>query len=235
MIRFKELISYLPEYERNYEELKQIFLTQQVDILSLHNEIEVISQNQFICSADEIGIKAFEKLLGIPTDIKVDLEVRRKKVLAVWLDSIPYTYKILIKRLNLIFPNGNYYLKEDFNHYELLVFVIGATVSSIKDLEEELDRLLPANLKVDCRNDFFVEDFKKYFVYGVADKSKLNIVPTEVKDEIFEKVISSGLKDYGVVATAKSITIKSELHKKVYLGNSVLFKNYVGKRKKIII
>ena len=65
MIREVDLVSYLPEFLREYIELKKILDVQQPEVQLLEDLTEKLKDNQFILFADTQGIEKFEQMLKI--------------------------------------------------------------------------------------------------------------------------------------------------------------------------
>ena len=73
----------------------------------LKQEIEGIVNDQFISTATEKGIARREMMLKISPFADDTLETRRFRVQGVWNDKLPYTYRVLLERLDsLCGPDG---------------------------------------------------------------------------------------------------------------------------------
>lgn len=94
-----DLLSYLPNFLREYDELKAALDAENPEFELLWGQADKVLDNSFINTADEQGIKRFEKLMGILPDSKSDLETRRNTVRVRWLSRLPYTYRMLLRQL----------------------------------------------------------------------------------------------------------------------------------------
>lgn len=144
------MIEYLPEFMREYLEIKIICGEEQRQIENLWGEIEKIWDNQFIASADERTIRKWERMLGVKVGDTWTLDDRRNKILSIITEQRPYTDGTLDIMLKSIFGEGNYQV-EYKKPLEMLISVSFDSKNEIKNVEEMLDRILPANLiwKVD--------------------------------------------------------------------------------------
>ena len=153
MIREVNLLSFLPEFVQEYREIKHIMNSEQPEIQKLEDETEIIKNNQFILSCDIDGIARFENLLGITPKPDDTLDARKSRVITRWNDSIPYTYKGLKEKLNVMCGEGNYLLIPSFNEYGLEIVVSLPLSGQADELDYMLSYMIPANIVVTSRNN----------------------------------------------------------------------------------
>ena len=153
MIREVNLLSFLPEFVQEYREIKHIMNSEQPEIQKLEDETEIIKNNQFILSCDIDGIARFENLLGITPKPDDTLNARKSRVITRWNDSIPYTYKGLKEKLNVMCGEGNYLLIPSFNEYGLEIVVSLPLSGQADELDHMLSYMIPANIVVTSRNN----------------------------------------------------------------------------------
>lgn len=153
MIREVNLLSFLPEFVQEYREIKHIMNSEQPEIQKLEDETEIIKNNQFILSCDTDGIARFENLLGITPKPDDTLNARKSRAITRWNDSIPYTYKGLKEKLNVMSGEGNYLLIPSFNEYGLEIVVSLPLSGQADELDYMLSYMIPANIVVTSRNN----------------------------------------------------------------------------------
>lgn len=153
MIREVNLLSFLPEFVQEYREIKHIMNSEQPEIQKLEDETEIIKNNQFILSCDIDGIARFENLLGITPKPDDTLNARKSRVITRWNNSIPYTYKGLKEKLNVMCGEGNYLLIPSFNEYGLEIVVSLPLSGQADELDYMLSYMIPANIVVTSRNN----------------------------------------------------------------------------------
>lgn len=150
--RYISLIDYLPETSRNYKEMKKIMDIETTELQCLGDELDAVSKNQFIQTCDVNGIKKFEKFLGISANDEESLELRRSTVLLRWSESVPYTYKGLLEKLDVI-CGGNYKSIPKFDKYELDLLVKLELKGQVRELDTFLEKVMPANIKYSVKNE----------------------------------------------------------------------------------
>lgn len=153
MIREVNLLSFLPEFVQEYREIKHIMNSEQPEIQKLEDETEIIKNNQFILSCDIDGIARFENLLGITPKPDDTLDARKSRAITRWNDLIPYTYKGLKEKLNVMCGEGNYLLIPSFNEYGLEIVVSLPLSGQADELDYMLSYMIPANIVVTSRNN----------------------------------------------------------------------------------
>lgn len=151
-----ELMKYLPPFMREYREMQEIMGTEQQFIKSLEVTIVQILNNNFILTADIQGIKKYEQLLGICSVPEDTLETRRRKVLSRWNNFVPYTWRVLLQRMEFICGN-NYKLLPDFKHYQLGIRVWLEICGQADALDHLLRCMIPANILLDSKNEIAAE------------------------------------------------------------------------------
>ena len=134
------------------------------EIQALEDETEIIKNNQFVLSCDEVGIKRFEQLLKITPNPDDTLEARISRVITRWNDSIPYTYRGLRNKLNIMCGEENYTLLPNFNLYELELMVSLPLSGQVEELDYLLPYMIPANIRVISQNVLHHEVEGKVFL-----------------------------------------------------------------------
>jgi hypothetical protein len=110
LIREVNLLSYIPDFLKEYEEMKTIQEIMQSEIQRMEDESEVLFDNQFIMSSDLENIRRYEQMLHLQASSKDTLADRRFKVLSKWNRIIPYTKVTLRQRLAVLCGEDGYTL-----------------------------------------------------------------------------------------------------------------------------
>ncbi len=181
-IREVDLLGYLPQYLKSYKELKEVFKVEEPEIVSLFKELGVIRANQYICTADELGIDRFEGILGLLVNKNEDLETRRARVLVKWLEDIPYTFETLVVQLESLCGVDGFEMTLDNESYYLEVLVRLAALDRFSEVQSLLSRVVPCNLTVNAFVDFNKYKLFKPFMYKEIGKFTFK--------ELREKVIN---------------------------------------------
>ena len=109
MIRDVNLLGHLPPFIQEYMEIREIMKTENPEFQLVEDESEIIKNNQFIQSCNLTGISKFEKLIGIVPSADDTLESRINRVLVRWNDTVPYTWKTLLNKLDTLCGGSDNY------------------------------------------------------------------------------------------------------------------------------
>ncbi len=91
----RRLIDYLPPVLREIKEFKAINRVMQPEIEAAWAVLARLMDNQFLSTADEVGIARWEKELHIlPKDTDTP-ETRKARIKAVWNRELPYSFRWL--------------------------------------------------------------------------------------------------------------------------------------------
>ena len=118
-MRKADLISYLPPIIRDVRELKAITDAENPEFRLVFGTSEQVLKNQFIHDCDIDGISRYESILGIKPTSDDTLESRVLRALSRWNDKIPYTWKVLLERLDALCGKDNYIIELRPNEYEV--------------------------------------------------------------------------------------------------------------------
>ena len=152
MVRQAELIKYLPQFLREYEEIKRLTDAENPEFQALFNALEKLRNDLFVLSCSANGIERFENLLGISSDSRESLETRISRVLMRLNDFIPITFKTLIDRMDVICGSGNYELLPDWNNYFLKIITRFDVYGQTDDFKRLIEEIIPANLRLEFEN-----------------------------------------------------------------------------------
>lgn len=218
MIRQVDLISYLPQFIKDYREIKHITDAENPEFQMLSDKTEVIKDNQFIITCNEIGIGKFEKLLNIVPNIDDPLEARISRVIIRWNDSIPYTYRALIERLNNLCGEGNYVVLPNFDKYELEIIASLSLSGQADELDFIITYMIPANLVVISKNKLVHNLTGTVFTGGtVVDKNYYTINSKINNKHLLERT----LRFSGSVVKRNTYDFKVETNKEYILHDEV--------------
>ena len=200
----KKLIDYLPPIMQNFTEIKQITKVEQTEVNSLDFEIGRVLDNAFIEDCDEYGIKKYEKLVGVTPTAQDTLESRKSRVLIHWNDFIPYSYRVLIRKLNIFCGVNNYDISGDLKNYELFISTHLSIVGQATELEKMLDKMLPVPIVFTLFNNLEYELIGHAHSHGVTVETKAITINSETNtQETVEGIITHS----DIISPHKFITI----------------------------
>ncbi len=187
MIREVELVSYLPAFMQKYKEPAAALAAEDSEFSIAWSEADRILYNHFISTADEYGIARFEKMLGIfPTEAD-DLESRRMKVQARWVNKIPYTIRVLAEKIRTLSNGADFTIEADFRQeYKISVHTMLELVGQVGELERTMDEIVPCNILILTTNHIRVgTSGEVYGGGGIAYTDIIEIENQEAQDGEF--------------------------------------------------
>ena len=173
----RSLMSYLPYVLRDYTEIQAILVGQQPELDQVWEAAESLLENQFIVSAEGLGLGRWEKILGITPKGTDSLEDRRFRILARWNEELPYTIKQLRAILETLCGTGNYTAEMD-GAYTLSVKVGLAARNNFADVQA-----MPQNLALALSQLYNTWNAAKRFTWNQAG----SMTWTTMREEVLPK------------------------------------------------
>ena len=186
------LLSYLPQFMQEYREIRRIMESEEPELRLLWELLRKVFNNQFIQYCDEDGISKFEEMLGLHRYENDTLEIRIFRVLTYWNDQIPYTWRVLVNRMDKLCGIGNYELRPNFNVYELGITTKFDDAKKYDELNNMLKTILPANLGFNSINMLTPKTENRIFISnGVINYMKYKI-SAKLPDAVFKIFAATG-------------------------------------------
>lgn len=158
MVRDVNLIGYLPPFVQEYQEIRQIMLSENPEFQFVEDESEIIKNNQFIQSCNLVGISRFEQLIGIIPSPDDTLESRINRGLIRWNDTVPYTWKTLLNKLNTLCGGADKYeIIRKLAEHELDITTHLDLYGQVEELDYFLSYMMPANMILQSRNELNIK------------------------------------------------------------------------------
>lgn len=135
-----------PYYQKN---LEAQYISQATDKLfaGFFAELNRLKINQYILTADELGISELEKGFNIiPNTAAEDLEFRRARLLNRNTTKPPFTLKYLKHKLDDILGAGNYSTQVDYPNYTLTVECSARDANWFTEITIVVGQIIPANI-----------------------------------------------------------------------------------------
>lgn len=167
------IIKYLPLFLQDYMQYQLLMSTEDVELNNIFLALKKLEQNQFIISADDDGLKRFEKILEIYSQPEETIENRKMKVLSKWNEQEMYTFRFLKSKLDVICGRNNYEIIEDFENYYLEIHTHLSEIGEVKELERAIYSIIPCNIVVNIKNDIICSSKGESVVSGAM--SMINI------------------------------------------------------------
>lgn len=144
----RNIKSYWIEAIQEIKEFQFIAQIEDEELSTINKHIKDLISDQFIETATEDGIARREKLLKLVPFADDTLESRRFKVLSRWNDNLPYTYRVLVQRLDQLCGKDGYTMELNQGEYTLKIKI----ELTVKRMEQEVNQMVhkmaPVNLIV---------------------------------------------------------------------------------------
>lgn len=137
---------YLPDHVYQIDDIKASAKAIDTEISKLWSKVNKYYANAFIDSADEDGIKIFERELGITPDPDESIEERRAHAKVLWNYSVPFTENFLREYLEGIYGEDGYVFSKDSPGCEVNIFVRSFDELLTKRVRKILRRMIPAHI-----------------------------------------------------------------------------------------
>lgn len=144
------LIKYMPPFLKEVREFKEIFGAEDIQIEKLNNQINSMLREVIVKTAEDYGLRRYEKIYGITRPAET-LEARRMAILLKMNNRVAYTYKWLIQTLNEAIGAENYKITTDFNNYKMNIEIALNYTEAAELLKNDLVKQMPANIELDYR------------------------------------------------------------------------------------
>jgi hypothetical protein len=137
-----------PPIMQELREFQKIAEIEDVFYEKLWQEIESIVNDQFISTATEKGIARREKMLNVSSFADDTLETRRFRVQGVWNDKLPYTYRVLLERLDSLCGPDGYVMELNAGEYSLNIKIELTKKRMFDEVVRITRQMVPANLVI---------------------------------------------------------------------------------------
>lgn len=142
----RKLINYLPFIVRDYAEFQGITWAEQPEFENAWASVEKILANQFVRTADNLGLSRWEKILGIVPKGTDTLDGRRFRILARLNERLPYTLPRFRQMLESLCGTGNTSAEIATGTYRLRIWIVEEVLEYLPELRSLTARIVPVNL-----------------------------------------------------------------------------------------
>ncbi len=138
------LKDYWPRYLQEIVEFDQIAGAEQPEFAMAIKDVRTAADDFFLSTLSEYGCNRWEVILGLQVDTGDTVEQRRARILAKYLDRLPYTYRTLLEYLATV--SEDFTVTLDENAYDLYIRIRLAGYAERDALAATLGQMIPANL-----------------------------------------------------------------------------------------
>lgn len=189
MTREVDLVSYLPPFLAEFKEIAVTLEAENPEFVLVWNAAERVLYNEFIETADEYGISRFEKILNILPSKEDTLESRRARVQARWFNTIPYTMKSFLAKLEALCGDSDFTVTKEYDKYTVRILTNLELFGQVEELEHIIDGMMPCNMIVISVNEIPCDAKGFAFVAGGVCSVETFFI---TNDEQIHRVISGG-------------------------------------------
>lgn len=141
-----EVQEYWPDIIKEVQEFKKIAAAENPELGLVWQAASDLLDDQFIQTATEKGIARREKLLEIIPFADDTLESRRFRVQTLWIEKLPYTYRVLLNKLDSLCGKDGYAVYLNAGNYALDIKLELTMKRMFNEVSKVTRRMVPANL-----------------------------------------------------------------------------------------
>ena len=146
MVRDIDLITHLPLFLQEYREFQAIANAENPEFQSVCDASEIVKDNIFVIHTNDTGISRYEKMFGLQPSANDSLQNRQAKVLERYTNTVTYTMRGFVERLNAICGAGNYTVELIPNEYKIVVTLELSVAKLVNTISSMMCDMLPANM-----------------------------------------------------------------------------------------
>lgn len=178
----RKLINYLPEVLRNFREFREVFETEETELLKVQEEFLKVLNDLFVEDATERGVKRWEKILKITPKATEGLKDRKFRIISYITRKLPFTLRTLEQMLETLCGKNNYEIELHHNDYEIEVRINLADNNNIMDVLSLLEIVVPANLIQILKSYLTMRsEVPKYAIGGMSGE-EITVYPWTVSE-----------------------------------------------------
>lgn len=180
----EELLEYMPEFYDGVYEMEELLRAQGQALAANDKTQEQILANQFVVTADETGVKAFEEQLGIVANPNATLDERKHQVILESAPPQPLTKNYLYSSsTNLLGMRVRFDI--DTSQHAVTSYATGSiTAVQAENLRNWLYHILPANMLLNVSISFTAQDSNLQAFVSVAVSYRSSLVTAAETSQI---------------------------------------------------
>lgn len=228
----RKLLDYLPYEIRKYKDYQVITEAEDPEFKKLFDISKKLLDETFIETATDYGLSRLEKMLGVYPKSYDTLDDRRLRLIAWWNNQVPYTWRVLIEKLNAICGVGNYDIKLYNETYTIDLKTQLNTSSQYEEMMFLFDRIIPANI-VMLSSNTLSHKYEKDLYYGVVLTETKEINITNDIDEVYMNfdnlIFGNAISEY------KNVLVSNDLVENYLVNRPCTFGSIISEYKAIQI
>lgn len=178
------LIDYLPYIIRELPDYKGITTGEQPEFELAWWWIDEVLKNQFVFTAEEMGLSRWEKQLHITPKATDTYEIRRLRILAAIRKRTPYTMKWLREWMNTLCGGTEGHTENTLDYYLKILLdynVLPNTNDIMTVVLEQLPGIVPMNMVIEFAREY-TDTGTVYVAAFSAIKQVMEVWPDLITD-----------------------------------------------------
>lgn len=137
---------------RDSRDVQEVYRVESAELQLLWDIMLDIFKEEYIYTAADYGLEAWEQILGINPPDLTDTEGRRSEILSVLIGQRPFTMPKVQEMLNFKF--GNHVVKHSVvsDRYEYWLDVVDGFESQLNNIVDYVEPLIPKNLIIKTKS-----------------------------------------------------------------------------------
>lgn len=172
----EELLEYMPEFYDGVYEMEELLKAQGQALAANDKQQEQILNNQFVVTADETGVKAFEGQLGIVAKPLATLEERKQQIILESAPPQPLTKNYLYSSSTNLLGMRVHFDINTSQHTVTSYATGNISAFQAESLRKWLYHILPANMLLVVHIDFATQNSDLQAFASVATSFKSSLV-----------------------------------------------------------
>ncbi len=207
MVKEVDILSYWMPILRNLKEFKEIAKVEEVELRNLLEAVDQTLANMFIETANEDGIKRFEKMLKIIPNEEDDISTRRFKVLSKWNNKEIYTDNTLFEMLTSFCGEGNFKIIERYKEYVLEIITYLSVKDAFETVSAVVKDIIPCNLVLEISN--VIEEITNSTLY-IGGAITTNISYSNIPSSTMMAVVNIPLYSVAINSVGVRLIVPAE-------------------------
>jgi len=142
-----DLHRYLPKIYKGFVETDALMSAENMLFDDLKKPAEIIFIDQFINTANSNGLKRFENIFGIESDPDESIDFRRRRIIARFSHSPPFTTVYLRDVIARLLGTSNFVLSTDYNEYIIRLECRAEDKFYFHEINVSAAKLKPSNMR----------------------------------------------------------------------------------------
>lgn len=137
---------------RDSRDIQEVYRVESAELQLLWDIMLAIFKEEYIYTAADYGLEAWEQILGINPPDLTDTEGRRSEILSVLIGQRPFTMPKVQEMLNFKF--GNHVVTHSVNsdRYEYWLDVVDGFETQLNNIIDYVEPLIPKNLIIKTKS-----------------------------------------------------------------------------------